>query len=52
MLTSKPSVLDAPCHVDLEERSHILGEKHQDTIWAMNNLANMLGELGQLDEAV
>ncbi len=27
-------------------------EEHQDTIWAIDNLANTLGGLGQLDEAV
>ena len=51
MLTSKLSVPDTPCHFDLEERRPMLGEKHPDTIWAINNLANTLGELGQLDEA-
>ncbi|EUC26825.1 hypothetical protein COCCADRAFT_113294, partial [Bipolaris zeicola 26-R-13] len=35
----------------LEKRRRILGEEHPDTISAMNNLANTLGEQGQLDEA-
>ena len=52
MLTSKLSVPNAPCHFDLEERRPILVEKHQDTTWAINTLANTLGALGQVDEAV
>jgi hypothetical protein len=36
----------------LEKRRRILGEEHPDTISAMNNLANTLGEQGQLDEAM
>ena len=43
---------DAPCYVHLEERKPILGEKHQDTNWATKTLANTLGEMDQLDEAV
>lgn len=52
MLTSKLFLPDAPCHFDLKERRPIPGEKHQYTIWAVTNLVNTLGELGQLDEAV
>jgi hypothetical protein len=36
----------------LEKRRRILGEEHPSTISAMNNLANTLGEQGQLDEAI
>jgi hypothetical protein len=35
----------------LEKRRQILSEEHLDTISAMNNLANTLGDQGQLDEA-
>ena len=52
MLTSKLAVPDAPCHFDLEERRPILSEKHRDTIWAIENLANTLGALGPVDEAI
>jgi Tetratricopeptide repeat len=34
----------------LEKRRRILGEKHPDTVTAMNNLARTLEDLGQLDE--
>ncbi|KAK3939624.1 P-loop containing nucleoside triphosphate hydrolase protein [Diplogelasinospora grovesii] len=36
----------------LEKRQRILGDEHPDTISAMNNLANTLGDQGKLDEAV
>ena len=52
MITSKLLVPDALCHFDPEERSPICGEKHQDTICAMNNLANTLVELGQVQKAI
>ena len=52
MLTSKLLVPDAPCHSDPEERRPILGEKHQGTICAIENLANTLVELGQVRKAV
>jgi tetratricopeptide (TPR) repeat protein len=35
----------------LKKRRRILGEEHPDTISAMNNLANTLGDQGQLNEA-
>jgi hypothetical protein len=35
----------------LEKMRRILGEEHPDTISGMNNLANTLGDQGQLDEA-
>ncbi|OCL01560.1 hypothetical protein AOQ84DRAFT_306480, partial [Glonium stellatum] len=35
----------------LEKRRHILGDEHPDTIAAMNNLANTLGDLGQHQNA-
>ena len=35
----------------LEKRRRILGDEHPDTISAMNNLANTLGDQGRLDKA-
>jgi tetratricopeptide (TPR) repeat protein len=35
----------------LGKRRRVLGEEHPATIFAMNNLANTLGEQGQLDKA-
>ena len=36
----------------LEKSRRVLGEERPDTILAMSNLANTLGDLGQLDEAI
>ncbi|KAF2679236.1 hypothetical protein K458DRAFT_314812 [Lentithecium fluviatile CBS 122367] len=36
----------------LKKRKQILGEEHPDTISAMNNLANTLGDQGKLDESI
>jgi hypothetical protein len=35
----------------LEKRRRILGEEHLDTVTAMSNLANTLGDQGKLEEA-
>jgi hypothetical protein len=34
----------------LEKRRRILGEEHLDTVTAMSNLANTLGDQGKLEE--
>jgi hypothetical protein len=36
----------------LDKRRRIYGEEHPDTISAIDNLANTLGEQGQLDETI
>jgi hypothetical protein len=36
----------------LEKRKRILGDEHPSAILAMNDLANTLGDQGQLDEAI
>jgi Tetratricopeptide repeat len=35
----------------LNKQTSLYGDKHSDTILAMSNFANTLGDLGQLEEA-